>query len=522
MNKFIFLILFIITQNNTVYASNPHDMPLTEERIDNFLQFVRQMRQSPHTEPIPDAAKNTKFESLFEVALHQWKETFLLEKKPRTTKLEKMKAKNAARVNVNLFVYGVNEAFENVVNRKKRSFSVNGILSMACPSDIARNAIRENELHFATYTSLIRWVLGEELYVNMRKTVYGEDHDLGIGWLNDHHSILPFVIDKRLPIFYHSLCFGECLNDMQRAVLIQNGKVHLSSGIFMQAEKSVEARQSIKLIAHHGYPLFTSERITARLPINSPFLEWYTQSLIADGKNEEDVNLTLHRGVFFDFPETKEEETLFQAVLLETMMELDLITAPMTSHLMAEQEQEDLPEESPLLPTVISPTDSLYLTVLREEWERRQAAVVQGAIEGRKKDPQPKKDKKAKHSADQAVTAQQVKPVFQPTPADLEHIRQRGRLKYRHLARLVAEALRAKREGLWVEMKKSGSHFNLHISTTSSGSNEQGGGVTLIRMHGKQDRTVPATVAVNLVSQIQQLLCTNESDMALPASRRRQ
>lgn len=78
-------------------------------------------------------------------------------------------------------------------------------------------------------------------------------------------------------------------------------------------------------------------------------------------------------------------------------------------------------------------------------------------------------------------------------------MKERGRTKWRALARAIISTLKdAYSQGaLTINITEKGSHFMLHIAGETSGD-----GMTIIRPHGKADRTVSAGEARGLADDL--------------------
>jgi hypothetical protein len=522
-NTFMFsfaktLLLMFLVANAWGSGNGP-----SREELSSLFEFIRANKRIS-----ANSSENIENEELLSKA-QQALNSALFDK--HQTRLDGMKALTNARHHLKWLVIGCYNAFDHAFYSQKEVHHVGGFSfnSMSLPT--YQDLYPLYKPFFDTHVKTLRAILGEEKYQAMLRQPHGVDTELSIGWVREYvegqPSIVPFFAGEKGTSGFFSFLYGErfyyepthapilatsallALNEAsrQRGVALINGRIIDQPGIYMHRVEG----DAVKFFGYHGAPSFATEKRTCSQGIATPFMRWYLANLPQQDQSPERINEILRTGTLFPLPNSPEDDILFQAALMEAMAEMEIDhsqTATPTPHFLITMQGEKDSSKSEPTEALQSPShtsllqqkaDELYMEYLHREWEKRQKNVAEGCVVGKPQKPTPKKGKKLDKHVQKDL--EPTPSVFTPDPRAIEEIRQKGRLKYRHVARLIAETLKNKREEVCINVVKVGSHFNMHITTPSG----QRKGVTLLKLHAG-DRTVSSNEALNLVSQVKALL----------------
>lgn len=155
--------------------------------------------------------------------------------------------------------------------------------------------------------------------------------------------------------------------------------------------------------------------------------------------------------------------------------------------------------------------DALYEAQVRKHQDEISRQVSEGVVVGRP-EKTPKCGKKKSSAASFSRTTAEV---VAPSSLDQERatkearaalktkisndLKERGRIKWRTLARMIVVGLRAAMNNnkLIIDCTGRGSHFGLRLQGA-----QEAAGLTVVRPHGKTDRTVSAGEARGLADQL--------------------
>ncbi|MDP3936132.1 MAG: hypothetical protein Q8Q56_04010, partial [Alphaproteobacteria bacterium] len=149
--------------------------------------------------------------------------------------------------------------------------------------------------------------------------------------------------------------------------------------------------------------------------------------------------------------------------------------------------------------------DSLYEEQILAEQAEISRRVAEGSTAGRIRAP---KKRGAKHATKTATARVTTSTVVTDSSSEekaalrreiLSRLKERGRTKWRTLARALIAALRNaySDNAIVIRVTEKGSHFMLHIEGEASSD-----GVTIIRPHGRADRTLSAGEARGLADNL--------------------
>jgi hypothetical protein len=370
---------------------------------------------------------------------------------------------------------------------------------------------------------------------------YGVCRPLKILWLKDRNGLVPQTFQKDLiteKIYSAPFLYGDWGGPYQMRPMIINGELVESSGVYVRST------------AGDGFYSFSFETGKA-----GNFLSWSTKVCIKAGdpiirylkdsgalKSEQKVGRSGHAELFEEafipLPSTSEEQKEFEAVLLEEL-HADLSGGVEESAFAQEflsayvrslewnpskvEELDDAVVETPLVGKTLSVTslpdvltqriDNLYEEQVRKEQEAVSKRVSEGDVVGHPHKPE--KGKKKKHApasspnstpaagqsavTDAAMAEKRAQIIAGIRAQRLNYLKEQGRVKWRTLARMIITSLKSSIHDnkLMIDCSGRGSHFGLRLKGGA-----EAAGLTVVRPHGKSDRTVSAGEARNLAEDL--------------------
>jgi hypothetical protein len=358
---------------------------------------------------------------------------------------------------------------------------------------------------------------------------YGSSDTLKIAWIRDNNGIvpIPFLAAKNKSISLDFFPYGYWGDGLQRSMVFVDGKLITAPGIYVHTLEN----DNFRFIRAGGLSLgFSNAPFMVRTPNNHPAVTTLLSlEVFRIGANPTDLN------AFIALPETADEQKEFEAAFLEELMEDQqkgdeafaekLITGYL--HALEHVEPPEIETSSgaaaaatsevaavttsgdtSTLDIITKHIDSLYEEqVLAEQAEtsRRVAEDARKAAEGSaaKKGGAAKKGK-AKPAAATPTPAEHAA-EFSPEEKEalrkkiFEGLKERGRTKWRTLARTIIAALKSAYadDTVMISVTGKGSHFMLHAAGETASD-----GVTIVRPHGKADRTISAGEARGLAENL--------------------
>jgi hypothetical protein len=365
---------------------------------------------------------------------------------------------------------------------------------------------------------------------------YGISAELGIVWVKDNNGIVPMPINpqKMSKMIYQAAApYGWWGDYYQRSIMVIEGKLIESPGVYVESKDG----RVFKFVQERGaLGGFVTNPKTARTMEDYPvvsFLQSMSLFRVQEGIQK----------AFIHLPHSWEEQQEFEAVLLEELQKdleagdqdagfaesflgayvrslewntskVEVIEEPLVDTLLVGKSS-----SVASLPDVLTQRiDSLYEQQVRVEYEARvrkqqeeiSKKVAEGSVVGR---PKP-------HKGGKGTSAPSKAPAKDSTPTSLDQdvftaeqraeliakilndVKERGRVKWRTLARMIITGLKsaAKGDHVIVDCTGRGSHFGLRLKGV-----EEGAGLTVVRPHGKADRTVSAGEAKSLAEKLIEL-----------------
>lgn len=388
---------------------------------------------------------------------------------------------------------------------------------------------RYNHSHFLKFQEMITWLLAwaqtktGDLAKDAKAALtqpYGSSTALKIAWLRDNVGIVPAPLDGGLKkIIYSSPTpYGDWGDDYQRTMVFIDGTLTAAPGIHIYTKDG----KVFKFIRENGLRNgFVTSPLTMRMGADHPII----LTLLGSGAFRVGPPPT-DLSTFLMLPTTPLEDKEFEAVFLEELMaelsggkppfaeafiatylqtiecvEENVETSPDTT--VTDASRAIVPQISPLKKYI----DSLCDERIRAEQAEICRQVAEGSIVGKIKNP---KKKQGKHQKNTQTSIATSSTVTEPTSEEKEALRkeilsklkERGRTKWRTLAQILIAALKSahSENTLVIKVAGKGSHFMLHIAGETSSA-----GATIIRPHGKADRTLAAGVARGLADNLIEL-----------------
>ncbi len=341
---------------------------------------------------------------------------------------------------------------------------------------------------------------------------YGSSTALKIAWLRDNVGIVPAPLDGGLKkIIYSSPTpYGDWGDDYQRTMVFIDGTLTTAPGIGVHTRDGI----TFKFIRENGLrDGFVTSPLTRRVSADHPIvLNLLGSGVFRAGSSPSALS------TFLMLPTTPLEDKEFEAALLEELIDV-AGTDPFAEALIAgylEALGHTETKVAPLSDTVAAAAsgvtespetilrkhiDSLYEDQIIAEQAEISRKVAEGSVAGKVKAP---KKGKATHVATVALPARsapdtEAEEKEAMREAILSKLKERGRTKWRTLARALIAALKSAHSDKTVAIKvtEKGSHFMLHIAGETSC-----GGATIIRPHGRGDRTLSAGEARGLAANL--------------------
>lgn len=334
---------------------------------------------------------------------------------------------------------------------------------------------------------------------------YGSSDILNISWLRDRKGIVPMPQDKRLKkgIYSSPAPYGDWGDDFQRAMVFIDGNLITAPGVSISTQDSV----AYKFVRENGLNGdFLTSPITMRIKGTHPIV-----LLLQDLNTFRPGTAPNHANAFLVLPATlledKEFETAFLEELIDALNEGDapFEEALVSSYLAALDDETihtatDIAPESPKI-ILEKYTDSLYEEHILAEQAEISRKVAEGSIEGKVK---ASRKSKTKHVT--APMPAKLTPVVEDTTEKealrkeiCARLKEKGRTKWRTLARVLISTLKNAHadKTIVINLTEKGSHLMLHIAGEKSSD-----GVTIIRPHGKSDRSISAGEARGLADKL--------------------
>lgn len=445
---------------------------------------------------------------------------------PQTNRGKQLKALTQAKFYTESAVLATYRAFHNYLEQQERTYTTPDGMNVraAMTQSLSRDYREHTQKHFATFDSLLRIIVSQERL----QAVCGLDGDLNIGWISDGPIKFPFpyLETARRGTIFVPMPYGLYVNNKQPAVILRNGQICKTPGIFMRvpclhqhepsqglriivAENSFriasQLDNTVQLIIYNGAPSFTKERQNCRIDFQHPFIQSYCSELGEAGNTADEIAAILGKGVFFDLPtDTEKDQAAFQMALLEAMTEFGINEIPIEEEQTIEVADDAAASPPPMSEattvfeaSVIKPSD-LYQRMVEEEWKTRRQVIVNAC---RQNTTEEKVGKRCKNSSKQPQRQAGLVGIestrTQTNNQESTRIKQElqpGAIKYRTLARLIVQHLGKSSHN--IRVTKRGSHFSIHLP---------GMGQTIVRPHaGRTDMS--GFQAKTIIESIQDLL----------------
>ena len=344
---------------------------------------------------------------------------------------------------------------------------------------------------------------------------HGSSDALKIAWLRDNTGIVPVPFQGNLKriIYSSSTPYGDWGDDLQRSLVFIDGKLIEAPGIHIHTK---DDGTTFKFVRENGLrDRFITSPITMRSNAGHPIISTLLKpDAFRDGPEPST------RSVFLTLPANPIEENEFKAAFLEELMEDATredspFAGAFISGYLKTLEYVEPKAETPLdaaladtAGTIESPEirlnkhiDSLYEEQILAEQAEISRRVAEDSIEDRIRAP------KKKSKSPITTTVASSEPVTEVSPEEKEALRreilstlkERGRIKWRTLARALIAALKSAYadKTIMINVTEKGSHFMLHLKGETSSD-----GATIIRPHGKADRTLSAGEARGLADNL--------------------
>jgi hypothetical protein len=374
---------------------------------------------------------------------------------------------------------------------------------------------RFNHPHFLKFQKMIMQVLEfaqgrpDELGKDAKAALtqpYGSSDALGIAWLRDNTGIVPALFNGPLKrtIYSSSSPYGDWGDDLQRSMVFIDGKLIEAPGIHIYTEN---AGGAFKFVRENGpRDRFVTSPLTIRSHADHPIIS----TLIESGSLR--VGLTPSTlGAFLTLPANPAEDKEFEAAFLEELLDAQREGGSPFEEIFLSKYLEALEDErintaveaSPEVPKTILEKHiySLYEELILAEQAEISRKVTEGSIAGKVKAT---KKGKAKHVAINTLPAQsnldtETEEKLALRTEIFTRLKDRGRTKWRTLSRALIAALKSAYadKTIAINVTEKGSHFMLHVAGETSS-----GGATIIRPHGKGDRSISVGAARGLAENL--------------------
>lgn len=477
----------------------------------------------------------------------------------RLTRLEQLRAWARASCvlkDISVIAY---DSFTQAIDGNKKALSISGIEGFTVASRIETLDYYRLHIHpyFLKFQQMFMEILEHAARSDLQaqailRTPFGTSSDYQIAWLRDRNGIVPTPLKGGLKkiLHYSPMPYGDWGDEFQRTMMFNRGTHITSPGIFVLTERGSEV---FKFVLENG------ERGAF---ITSPYT---ARTNASDSKIREILSLlepVAHDrlGTFIPLPSNPEEEKEFEALFLEDLLHekdafsmafigsyaqsIDLIAeaeepfaSALTTGRTGDAAIKDLDsaglaissekklsgwspsgycdgaggaggdgasplERSSFLPGVATALESHINSLLEDQIRKEQEAisksVAEGAVIGRLKTKPSKKGKAA--AVHKAETVALPAESHEALKAEiLSTIKERGRAKWRTLIRVLRTALTDAYKGraLSINASTRGSHLAIHLHSAS-----ESDGITIIRPHGRSDRTISAGEARGLARQL--------------------
>lgn len=308
MKRKILSILALCLTQATLNASASNDLgfvvavtnsaPATIEELEGFLRGQTERGRFP------------------EAGFASFKHPFLIKKYP--SRLEEMKATNAAiSVFGQMVVLGYC-AFTEEIDRRKQSIQVEGV-------EVDRAANRESTLryyqennhrYFLKFQEMLMQVLG---WAATRETTrkeasriltsnYGISSDFGVVWVRDPVGIVPAPYNHGAlgrTIYQACAPYGYWGDYYQRSIMVVEGRLIESAGVFIHTRDG----SIYKFVRENGVPgNFVTSPITIRAPRDHEVLVFLNSTAVFQSAAGGDSL------AFIPLPSTPDEQKEFEAV----------------------------------------------------------------------------------------------------------------------------------------------------------------------------------------------------------------
>ena len=486
--------------------------PSTIEELESFLR---------------DRIEGARFP---EVGFASFKHPFLAKK--CTSRTEELRAKNAAIGAIKSMVKLVYDVFEGEIDRQKQPVMVRGIaVGYAADRESTFRYYHENNhKYFLKYqemlTQVLIWAKTGSLCSEAERILkepYGISSDFGFLWVRDNIGVVPMPYNhsemRRQMIYQSCSPYGWWDDYRQRSVMFFRGRLVESAGVYIRTDGDF----AYKFVRENGVSgEFVTSPYTMRVSSNHEMLVFLKSTAVFW---EEGSGLS---HAFIPLPSTPDEQREFEAVLLEELR--NDLAAGGSAAVFAERfllayvrslewrepdsgEAQAKEADPPVLDQDIlnNHINTLYEAQVRKHQEEISRQVSEGTVVGRpQKTPKGGKKKYSTSSFSKTVSETEDKALLTERAAMeeakaelkakiLNDLKKQGRVKWRTLVRMIIAGLRFPTNGknLVVDCTGRGSHFGLRLQGA-----QESVGLTVVRPHGKTDRTVSAGEARSLADQL--------------------
>jgi hypothetical protein len=440
----------------------------------------------------------------------------------RQRRIDQLRMKTAALGAVPKMVALAYYAFTQEIERRKTVVSVGAITDIAASRiDTLRHYRECNHLYFLRFQNMLmelfRYKQDSDSEVTAALTQpFGISPTFEMAWLRDNNGIVPVPLSGPLKrvIYSASTPYGDWGDNYQRALTFIDGHLILAPGIHIYTRDS----NVFKFVQENGINAdFMTSPITARTSGTNLIIRF----LLERGVFRESGDPG-HYNTFITLPVNPIEEKEFEAAFLEEMiaeaerrdsfaeaflihysgtLTQDIISGATTAAAASEATLEGVSESASSFLTVRAYIDSLYEEQIRAEQEEISRQVREHAVAGRvkknkKKAVVPAQVEEPSSTSDDRRSSAEYAALKMSI---LSKLKERGREKWGTLIRVLTVALKDARASNKISMNvgRKGSHFTIHM-ISDSGSD----GLTIVRPHGKIDRTLPAAQARGLAGQL--------------------
>ncbi len=458
---------------------------------------------------------------------------FLTKKHP--SRLAEMRAQKAALLAAKEIVDFISFVFTQELARLNRPVIFDGRQVDQAPDreGCLKYYQKNNHGYFLKFQEMFMQVLAWAESGPMRqeakrvlKNPHGISQDLGFLWMRDNRGIVPMPYDhKELGslIFKSSYPYGYWGDLLQRGMVIDRGRLVESSGIYIYTKDG----SVFRFVQENGV---SKNFITSPLSIRME--KSWEEVVILRCENVFEISIDGYSHAFIPFPSTPDEQKEFEAVLLEELQANlaaggseavfaeGFLSAYVRSLEWREPGSGEAPAKEADTPAIAQDIlshqlDDLYEAQVRKHQEEISRQVSEGTVVGRPQKAQKggkKKSSAASFSKSNAEAEDKTSLTDQAAAEEakaalkakiLNDLKKQGRVKWRTLARMIIARLKSEMNGdrLVIDCAGRGSHFGLRLQ----GAHESAG-LTVVRPHGKADRTVSAGEARGLADQLIDLM----------------